>query len=66
MDLHLAEEAGRTGGRGPRSGGNARNGYRPKKVMTEVCAMTVQVPRDRLGTFRPTLLPKIRTQDRRH
>ncbi|MFF4835228.1 hypothetical protein [Streptomyces sp. NPDC001315] len=25
MDLHLAEEAGRTGGRGSRSGGKARN-----------------------------------------
>ncbi|MFF3062513.1 transposase [Streptomyces sp. NPDC057909] len=58
MDLHLAEEAGRTGGRGSRSGGNARNGYRPKKVMTEVGTVTVQVPRDRLGTFRPALLPK--------
>ncbi|MFF3460734.1 transposase [Streptomyces sp. NPDC002730] len=49
MDLHLAEEAGRTGGRGTRSGGNGRNGYRPRKVMTEVGAVTVQVPRDRLG-----------------
>ncbi|MEW2581037.1 hypothetical protein [Streptomyces syringium] len=27
MELHLIEEAGRTGGRGSRSGGNARNGY---------------------------------------
>jgi putative transposase len=30
MDLHLAEKAGRTGGRGSRSGGNAHNGYRAK------------------------------------
>ena len=58
MDLHLAEEAGRTGGRGSRSGGNARNGYRSRKVMTEVGSVTVQVPRDRLGTFASGLLPK--------
>jgi putative transposase len=35
-----------------------RNGYRAKKVMTEVGTVTVQVPRDRLGTFSPRLLPK--------
>ena len=34
MDEHLAAEAGRVGGRGSRSGGNSRNGYRAKKVMT--------------------------------
>ncbi|MFD3947918.1 transposase [Streptomyces sp. NPDC058579] len=58
MDLHLQAEAGRVGGRGSRSGGNMRNGYRSKKVMTEVGTVTVQVPRDRLGTFRPQALPK--------
>jgi len=42
MDEHLAAGAGRTGGRGSRSGGNMRNGYRAKKVMTEVGAVTVQ------------------------
>ncbi|MYV49697.1 transposase [Streptomyces sp. SID2888] len=57
MDEHLAAGAGRVGGRGSRSGGNMRNGYRAKKVMTEVGAVTVQVPRDRLGTFRPRMLP---------
>nr|WSW49189.1 IS256 family transposase [Streptomyces sp. NBC_01001] len=58
MDLHLQAEAGQASGRGSRSGGNMRNGYRTKKVMTEVGAVTVQVPRDRLGTFRPSLLPR--------
>ncbi|MEU0351429.1 IS256 family transposase [Streptomyces sp. NPDC006237] len=58
MDLHLVEEAGRVGGRGSRSGGNTRNGYRSKKVMTEVGPVVVQVPRDRLGTFTPRLLPR--------
>jgi putative transposase len=58
MDLHLAAERTRVGGRGSRSGGNARNGYRSKKVMAEVGTVTVQVPRDRLGTFTPALLPR--------
>lgn len=58
MDQHLAAEAGQVGGRGARSGGNTRNGYRAKKVITEVGPVTVQVPRDRLGTFSPRLLPK--------
>ena len=42
MDVHLAAEAERVGGRGSRSGGNMRNGYRPKKVITEVGAVTVK------------------------
>ncbi|NMI54282.1 hypothetical protein FNV62_54410 [Streptomyces sp. RLB3-17] len=58
MDQHLAAGAGQRGGRGSRSGGNMRNGYRTKKVITEVGTVTVQVPRDRLGTFSPRLLPK--------
>ena len=58
MDQHLVEEAGRVGGRGSRSGGNMRNGYRSKKVITEVGPVTVRVPRDRLGTFQPRVLPR--------
>ncbi|MFE5828571.1 transposase, partial [Streptomyces erythrochromogenes] len=58
MDLHLADESVRAGGRGSRSGGNMRNGYRAKKVMIEVGPVVVSVPRDRLGTFRPGLLPR--------
>jgi hypothetical protein len=53
MDPRLAAEAARTGGRGSRSGRNGRNGYRPKEVMTEVGPITVQISRDRLGTFTP-------------
>ncbi|WP_443074901.1 transposase [Streptomyces sp. NBC_01454] len=49
MDQHLGEEAGRTGGWGSRSGGNARNDYRPRKVMTEVGAVAVQVPTEDHG-----------------
>ena len=54
----LAAEAERGGGRGSRSGGNGRNGYRTKKVMSEVGPITLQIPRDRLGTFRPKILPR--------
>ncbi len=58
LEEHLAAEAERAGGRGSRSGGNGRNGYRAKKVMSEVGPITLQVPRDRLGTFRPKVLPR--------
>jgi transposase-like protein len=58
LDQHLAAEAVRVGGRGARSGGNARNGYRAKTVMTEVGTVIVNVPRDRLGTFSPSVLPR--------
>jgi putative transposase len=58
MDAHLEAESGRIAGRGSRSGGNMRNGYRSKKVITEVGTVTVQVPRDRLGTFQPRVLPR--------
>lgn len=54
----LAQDRVRGGGRGSRSGGNGRNGYRTKKVMSEVGPITLQIPRDRLGTFRPRILPK--------
>ncbi|MFD7057579.1 transposase [Streptomyces mirabilis] len=59
LDEHLAAEAERGGGRGSRSGGNGRNGYRTKKVMSEVGPITLQIPRDRLATFRPRILPKV-------
>jgi transposase-like protein len=43
------------------SGGNSgdsRNGYSGKTVLTENQDMTVQIPRDRNGTFEPEILPK--------
>ncbi len=45
-------------GRSARKGGNARNGYRPKTVLTEAGPVTIDVPRDRAGTFRPSIVPK--------
>jgi putative transposase len=38
--------------------GNSRNGSTPKTVLTEVGAVPLEVPRDRAGTFTPTLVPK--------
>ncbi len=56
MDEHLAATAGT--GRSARKGGNARNGYRSKTVMTEAGPVTVEVPRDRAGTFEPKVVPR--------
>ncbi len=37
---------------------NSRNGHNRKTVMTATGPMTLDVPRDRKGTFRPKLVPK--------
>lgn len=37
---------------------NSRNGYSVKSVKTESGTMTVQVPRDRNGSFEPKVIPK--------
>jgi putative transposase len=41
-----------------RGSGNSRNGSTPKTVLTEVGPVPLDVPRDRAGTFTPTLVPK--------
>jgi putative transposase len=38
--------------------GNSRNGSYPKTVSTEIGDITIQVPRDRNGTFEPVTVPK--------
>jgi putative transposase len=38
--------------------GNSRNGTSAKTVLTEVGPVALEVPRDRAGTFTPTLVPK--------
>jgi len=52
---HLGYEPGDPGGRGS---GNNRNGTSPKTVFTEIGAVDLDVPRDRLGTFDPKFVPK--------
>jgi putative transposase len=41
-----------------RNSGNSRNGSTPKTVLTEVGPVALDIPRDRAGTFTPTLVPK--------
>jgi putative transposase len=41
-----------------RGSGNSRNGSTPKTVQTEIGPLALEVPRDRAGTFAPTLVPK--------
>ncbi len=41
-----------------RNGGNSRNGRRAKTLLTEVGPVDIAVPRDREGTFAPTIVPK--------
>jgi len=38
--------------------GNSRNGTRAKTLLTEVGPVSVDVPRDRAGTFTPVIVPK--------
>ena len=38
--------------------GNQRNGYSKKRVLTDVGAMELAIPRDREGSFEPQLVPK--------
>jgi putative transposase len=41
-----------------RRSGNSRNGSYPKTVTTEIGQVTLDVPRDRNGTFEPVIVPK--------
>lgn len=41
-----------------RDGGNSRNGTRAKTVVTEIGPVTVEVPRDRDGSFEPKTVRK--------
>jgi hypothetical protein len=52
---HLGYEPHAVEGRGS---GNSRNGSYPKTVTTEIGKVTVDVPRDRAGTFEPQTIPK--------
>ncbi|NLG97292.1 MAG: hypothetical protein GX491_08025 [Chloroflexi bacterium] len=41
-----------------RNSGNSRNGSYPRKLRTSEGETSIQVPRDRKGTFAPVILPK--------
>src|SRR6266550_9057750 len=55
MDEHLGYDKHDPTGR---NGGNSRNGKRGKTLLTEVGPVDIAVPRDRDGTFTPTIVPK--------
>ncbi len=55
MADHLGFDKGDRAGRGA---SNVRNGSYPKTVRTEIGEVTVEVPRDRAGTFEPAIVPK--------
>lgn len=52
---HLGYERGDPAGRGS---GNNRNGTTPKRVLTDIGAVDLDVPRDRNGSFEPVIVPK--------
>ena len=41
-----------------RDGGNSRNGTRAKTVLTEICPVEIEVPRDRDASFEPAIVRK--------
>jgi putative transposase len=55
MTEHLGYEKHDPAGRGS---GNSRNGSTPKRLLTEVGAVDLQVPRDRAGSFDPRIVRK--------
>ncbi|WP_007507620.1 IS256 family transposase [Pseudofrankia saprophytica] len=55
LSSHLGYEAHDPAGR---DGGNSRNGTRTKTVVTEIGPVEIDVPRDRDGTFTPTIVAK--------
>jgi len=55
MADHLGYEKNQVAGR---NGLNSRNGSSPKTLRTEIGEVTIQVPRDRQGTFEPAIVAK--------
>jgi putative transposase len=55
MDAHLGYGKHDPAGR---NGGNSRNGKRAKTVLTEAGPVAIDVPRDRDGSFEPTIVRK--------
>lgn len=55
LTSHLGYDKHQSAGRGT---GNSRNGTSPKTLQTEVGPISIDVPRDRAGTFTPRLVPK--------
>jgi len=59
LNHHLGYEKHAVAGRGS---GNSRNGKSQKTLKGEAGEMTIEVPRDRNGTFEPQLIEKHQTR----
>ena len=55
LSEHLGYEKGDPAGRGT---GNSRNGHSRKTLKTDEGEVEIAVPRDRVGSFEPQLVPK--------
>jgi putative transposase len=55
LDDHLGYERNDPAGR---NGGNSRNGYRAKTVLTDAGPVEISVPRDRDSSFEPKIVAK--------
>jgi putative transposase len=55
LTAHLGYEPGAAK---EETGGNRRNGHSPKTLQTETGPLTLEVPRDRAGSFEPQLVKK--------
>ena len=55
MNNHLGYESN---DHGAKSTDNRRNGYTKKKVRTSAGKVEIKVPRDRVSSFEPKLVPK--------
>jgi putative transposase len=63
LGAELTEHLGYPPGQAPPGGaGNHRNGHTAKTVQTELGPVPVKTPRDRRGTFEPTLVGKRQTR----
>lgn len=59
LETELTDELGyQRGDPAGRGSGNSRNGTTPKRLLTEIGEIELDVPRDRNGTFEPKLVPK--------
>lgn len=58
MDAHLGYEHSDRDGKTAAGQGNHRNGYYPKRVDSNYGPVDITVPRDRNGSFLPTMVPK--------
>lgn len=58
MDAHLGYQSGDREAKTATRTDNHRNGTYPKTVDSNYGPVTVEIPRDRAGTFIPTMVPK--------